>query len=234
MVILYVLFVLTLFISTSSIAYFSAKTKRADFITAFYILYITLSQILATKVASFGPIVAPAAVLLYPFTYQLTDTMNEHFGKKETYRMIFIAFISQILFFIFMEMGIRVETSPFFGYTEWESIFSQTFGITAASWISFLITENLDAFAYAKLKDKYKEKGLWIRSVLSDVPMLAMDSFIFVFLAFGLFDWPINWPFVWDLMLGQLWTKWIFGVVDTPFLYLDRYIWRIVSRTNMD
>ena len=101
-------------------------------------------------------------------------------------------------------------------------IFGLQFGIITGSWISFLLTGFLDAILFAKIKEWTKGKYIWVRSVLSDIPMLALDSFIFVTLAFGVFqgDWAVVWPTI----TGQIFTKWIFGVVDTPFIYLDRFI----------
>ncbi|MFX0035711.1 MAG: queuosine precursor transporter, partial [Candidatus Hermodarchaeota archaeon] len=97
--------------------------------------------------------------------------------------------------------------------------------ITAASWIAFLITENLDAILYAKFKILTKGKKLWFRNVFSDIPTLALDSVIFVSIAFGglLPLWPIIW--------GQILTKWFFGVIDTPFMYLSRGI--ISEKVNL-
>jgi len=71
---------------------------------------------------------------------------------------------------------------------------------------------------FSKLKKLTRGKNLWIRNIFSDIPTLALDSLIFVSIAFvGVLDiWPIIW--------GQLLTKWFFGVIDTPFMYLSRGI----------
>ena len=223
-----VFWVLSLFLSTSFIALYIRKYKKSDIIIAFYVVYIALSQILAAKIAVFWNWTAPVAVIIFPFTFQLTDTMNEHFGQKETHKMIFIAFLTQILMVIFIWFGNSLEPAGFWlidnDNDQWLSIFSQTIAITAASWISFLLTENLDAWLYQKIKKWTKGKMLWVRSVLSDIPMLALDSVIFVTLAFGVLDPEPNWAMVPVIILGQLITKWFFGVLDTPFMYLDRFI----------
>ncbi len=54
--------------------------------------------------------------------------------------------------------------------------------------------------------------------MFSDIPTLVLDSIIFVNITFGglLPIWPIMW--------GQILTKWFFGVIDTPFMYLSRGI----------
>jgi len=220
-----VFWVLSLFLSTSFIALYIRKYKKSDIIIAVYVVYIALSQILAAKIAVFWIWTAPAAVIIFPFTFQLTDTMNEHFGQKETHKMIFIAFITQILMVIFIWFGNSLEPVVWweFDNEQWKGIFELSLGITAASWISFLLTENLDAWLYQKIKKWTKGKMLWVRSVLSDIPVLALDSVIFVTLAFGVFS-PSQWAIVPMTILGQLITKWFFGVLDTPFMYLDRFI----------
>ena len=142
--------------------------------------------------------------------------------------MIFIAFITQIIMSIFIWFSIEISGASFWGFDWgsdpieaqrfWESFFGSTLRITAASWIAFLITENLDAVLFAKFKKLTKDKNLWLRNVFIDIPTLALDSIIFVSIAFsGLL--PI-WPIIW----GQILTKWFFGVIDTPFMYLSRGI----------
>ena len=89
------------------------------------------------------------------------------------------------------------------------------------SWISFLITENLDALLFAKLKKITKGKNLWIRNIFSDIPTLALDSILFVSIAFGgILPLEVVLSIIW----GQMLTKWFFGIIDTPFMYLSRYI----------
>jgi len=51
--------------------------------------------------------------------------------------------------------------------------------------------------------------------------MLALDGPIFVILAFhGLVSIEI----LITLIIGQIATKWFSGLVDTPFIYLERYV----------
>ena len=81
-----------------------------DVAIALFVMYLAISQVLASKIGDFSvgdwPISAPTAVLIFPFTFQITDVVNEYFGQKETHRMIFIAFISQILMVFFFWFSI--------------------------------------------------------------------------------------------------------------------------------
>lgn len=222
---------ITIFISTLFISQYIKTQHKEDVAIAFYVLYITISQIIAAKIGDFSieafQITAPVAVLIFPFTFQITDMVNENFGQKRTHRMIFIAFITQIFMSIFIWFSIEIIPAPFWGgdptttQDYWFSFFGSTLRITAASWIAFIITENLDAVLFAKLKKLTKGKNLWLRNVFSDIPTLALDSLIFISIAF-IGDYPL--VLIGEMILGQILTKWFFGVIDTPFMYLSRGI----------
>ncbi len=220
------IWIFSIFIATVASSLYLRYTGRADAIYSMYIVYLALSQIIASKLAIFDlgfiSFTVPTAVLIFPFTYQLTDMINEYFGRKETHRMIFTAFITQVLMVLFIWMATIMPPAPFWEYQKaWFYLFGLSIRITAASWISYLITENLDAILFAKIRDITGKKHLWIRSVASDVPMLLLDSLIFVTLAFyG--EVPFN--VLISIIIGQIATKWFSGVVDTPFIYLERYI----------
>ena len=68
--------------------------KREDVAIAFYILFLTMSQILAAKIGDFTVfgylITAPVAVLIFPFTFQITDMVNENFGQKATHKQLLL------------------------------------------------------------------------------------------------------------------------------------------------
>ena len=231
----FLLWIVVIFVSTTLISQYIKMQNREDVAIALFVLFITMSQILAAKIGDFTvfnyQITAPVAVLIFPFTFQITDMVNENFGQKATHRMIFIAFITQIFMAIFIWFSIEVPAAPFWGFDWasdpveaqqfWLNFFGSTIRITIASWISFIITENLDAILFAKLKKWTKGKNLWIRNVFSDIPTLALDSVLFISIAFG-GEFPLDVILI--MIWGQLLTKWFFGVIDTPFMYLSRGI----------
>ncbi len=223
----------SLTVSTVAIAFYVRKYNSSEVITAVYVIYLALSQILAIKVVDFGfGIIAPAAVVIFPFVFQLTDTMNEHFGKQATYRMIFIGFITQVLMTFFIYIGTDLDPSltdwiipgytPVELETAWDSFFTLQLGIITGSWVAFIVSNFFDTWFYAWIKSKTKSNALWLRSLITDIPSIAIDSCIFITIYFGLFQGL--WFLVPTLILGQLITKWILGTIDTPFLYLDRWI----------
>jgi queuosine precursor transporter len=69
-------------------------------------------------------------------------------------------------------------------------------GLALASGAAFLLSEALDMTVYTKLRSR----GLMTALVLSNIVGLAIDSIVFLMLAFGTTD------FLPGLLLGKLWT----------------------------
>jgi uncharacterized integral membrane protein (TIGR00697 family) len=166
---------------------------------------------------------APASVFVYPFIAQVIDMINEVYGERMTHGAILIAFATQVLLMIFLAIGNSLTPAPFFGYEEaWQSIFALSLRITAASWVAFLITANLDAWIFAGLKRRFLRREeafagnalvnpyVWLRTTVSDAVNLTLDSLIFVTLAF--FGVAPLLP----LIIGQIVAKNIIGFLDTP------------------
>lgn len=213
----------TLTFASIAIPWYIRRYRRSDLAIAFYVIYLALSQIIATKIAAFDLIFktfyAPAAVLIFPFTFQITDIVNEAFGRYEVHRMILIAFVTQVFMTFFLWLATIISPASFWQHQlDWQNIFSLVPRITLASWVAFLVSENLDAILYAKIRNLTKGRYLWIRNIFSDIPSLAIDSLIFVTIAFyGIMP-------LWSLIVGQVILKWVVGVADTPFMYLSRRI----------
>ena len=197
-------------------------------LTAFYAIYLAASQILASRPVIFDlgfcEFYAPAAVFIYPFIAQVIDMINEVYGRKRAHLTIIVAFITQVLLVIFIAMVNSLSPAPFFEFEEaWQSLFGLSIRITVASWIAFLVCSNLDALVFSKLKQKFLRREnafkydtsvnpyVWLRSSVSDIVDLTLDSVIFVTLAFyGVM------PII-PLIIGQIVSKNIIGFIDNPW-----------------
>ena len=126
----------------------------------------------------------------------------------------------------------RLSPAPFFKYEEaWQSLFGLSIRITAASWVAFLVCSNLDALVFAKLKQRFLGREVafkhdptlnpyvWLRSSVSDIVDLTLDSIIFVTLAFyGVM--PVT-----PLIVGQIVSKNVIGFIDNPwFVWYKRLL----------
>jgi uncharacterized integral membrane protein (TIGR00697 family) len=204
-------------------SWYAKKYNKADLLIGLYVTFVLVSQILAAKIAvfnlGFGTYFAPAAVVIFAVTFLLTDIVNEKFGRKETQKMILIAFASQVAMVFFLWLGVNMQPAPFW---QGQQSFVQLLGlvprITVASWVAFLVSENVDAYIFAYFKKLTHDKHLWLRNVVSSIPALLLDSLIFVPLAFGGIL-----PLI-PLVVGQVAVKWVVGVINIPFMYANRAV----------
>lgn len=199
------------------------KMHKPDLLIALYVTFTLTAQILAVKISAFDlgftTLYGPSGVLLFSVTYLFTDIVNERFGRRETQKMIFIAFITQVAMVFFFWLSIQLTPAPFWtGQDTWATIFGTVPRIILASWIAFLITENMNAYVFSWFKAKTQGRHLWARNVFSTIPALALDSLIFIPLAFG------GLMPLWPLIVGQTSIKWLVGLVNIPFMYFNRWV----------
>jgi queuosine precursor transporter len=204
-------------------SWYSRRYNKPDLLIALYVAFVIFSNIVASKVAEFDlgfyVFYAPAAVLIFSVTFLMTDIVNEKFGRKETHKMIFIAFIAQVAIALFSFIIIKLDPAPFYsGQSAFESLLGQVPRLVIASWIAFLISENLDAYLFAWFKNLTKGKHLWMRNAFSSIPAMLVDSVLFVTIAFYGTQ-PIL-----SLILGLVVIKWIVGIINIPFMYLNRWV----------
>ena len=204
-------------------AWYARRYNKPDMLMGLYVAFVLISNIIAYKIVEFNlgfyTFYAPAAVLIFSVTFLMTDIVNEKFGRKETQKMILIAFITQIAVTFFIYLAISLPSAPFWKN---QKFFSQVLGfaprVILASWIAFIISENMDAYIFSFFKKLTKGKYLWIRNAFSSLPSMILDTLIFVSIAF----YGIQ-PLL-PLIIGVTAIKWLVGVIDIPFMYLNRWI----------
>ena len=220
-------------------------------LTAFYVAYLLSSQVIATRISEFNfgtwfgynlVFFTTTASIIYPFIAQVLDMINEVYGRKKAVVAIIISFITQVLYVLFVAMAMKIPGAPIFEFeAAWLSIFTLSIGITVGSWVAFLVCSLLDTYMFSYIKRKLHSKELafkgdtflnpyiWIRSLLTDAFSLALDSVIFVVVAFYVFG-GTPWEVVTGLIIGQIFVKVIFGVADTPWFVLYK---RMLGKTDL-
>ena len=202
---------------------YARKFGKPDALIGLYVAFILFSNIAAVKIASFdlgfAQFFAPAVVVIFSVTFLITDIVNEKFGRKETQKMIFIAFVSQVAVTAFSWIVLSLEPAPFWqGQGALEGIFGLVPRIMFASWVAILVSENLDAYIFDWFKKKTGKKHLWARNAFSSIPSMFVDSVLFVSIAF------FGVQPVLPLIIGQTAVKWLIAVANIPFMYLNRWI----------
>lgn len=204
-------------------SWYARRYNRVDALVGLFIAFVLISNIIAYKIATFDlgfiKFYSDSATLVFPVIFLLTDIVNEKFGRRETQKMIFITFITQIAIAFFIWLAVSLQPAPFWPDQEdFAKIIGYTPRIMIASWIAFLISGNIDAYIFDWFKNITKGKYLWMRNAFSSLPAMALDTVIFVTIAFAGVQ-----PLL-PIIVGTMAIKWLVGIIDIPFMYLNRMI----------
>jgi uncharacterized integral membrane protein (TIGR00697 family) len=204
-------------------AWYARRYGRADALIACYVALTVIANLLAVKILALhaGPwtLYAPAATLIFSVTFFLTDIVNERFGRAETQRMIWIALFAQLALVLFSYLAVAAEPAPFFaGQAAFALVLGSAPRVATAGMLTFLVSESFDAFLFQWFRRATRGRHLWMRNAFSSLPAMALDSALFVVLAFAGTE-----PVV-PIIVGLTITKWIVGIVDIPFMYLAKAV----------
>jgi hypothetical protein len=188
------------------------------FIKYLFITSLLLSNIVATKIVQVGGLILPAAVVLYPFTFLITDVISEVEGRKEAHQLVMMGFyMSVVMVFILTICGI-LPAAPFWKHQgAYEAILGATPRIVIASMIAYLISQTHDVWAFHWWRERTSGRYLWLRNNISTAASQLIDTVLFIGIAFGgLF--PLKTIAL--MTVSQYLIKVGIALCDTPFCYL--------------
>ena len=164
--------------------------KHFDIYVGLFVATILISNILAQKVFIFFGFPFTAGIIVFPFAYILGDVLTEVYGYARARRVIWIGFVALMLFIILTEVAIVLPPAAFWlNQQSFEQTLHSVPRIALASLAAYLVGEFVNSFTIAKLKIRDEGARLWKRVVLSTVLGQAVDTGIFVLLAFvGVFQ----------------------------------------------
>lgn len=177
--------------------------------------------------------------IIWPFTAQIQDMINETYGRKKALISVGSAFLVNLLFITFVYVGRAVPAVWDVSAEEfWREYFSSAPRIFFASWATFIVAQGVDIAVFSRLKEQYRRLGeenstkrivLYSasRSMASDLVNMTIDAALFAFLAFA---FTLPWKALWDLILGSIAVKVILSLLDTPWFLGYRLIIRGTAR----
>lgn len=178
--------------------------------------------------------------IIWGFTAQIMDMVNEIYGKKKALVTIGMAYLANLVWvsFVMTAASATALWSP-----EQESWWREVFLVAGprvfiASGISFLFTGWLDATVFAKFKVWFANlesnanlpgfiASTSFRSTLSDILNQGVDPWIFLTLAFA---GTMPWTVLVSIATSTMFAKMILVTVDVPFFAAFKVMTREVER----
>ena len=172
-------------------------------------------------------------VLLWPFVFILTDTINEYFGVRGVRFISYVASGVIAYAFLMAYLMISVAPAPWWvsvsvehGVPDMQAAFSNIFGqglwTIGGSLTAFLIGQLIDVTVFHAIRKRTGERGVWVRATVSTVISQFIDSFVVLYIAFVL--GPQHWSISLFLAVGivNFTYKFCAAIVMIPLLYVVR------------
>jgi uncharacterized integral membrane protein (TIGR00697 family) len=156
-----------------------------DLVTATFVAVLIISNVASTKILLLGPFTFDGGTILFPLAYIFGDVLTEVYGYRRSRRVIWTGFFWLMAAAIIF--GIVDVLPPAPGWdlqSSYHAILGQTPRIVIASLVAYFAGEFSNSFVLAKMKILTKGKWLWTRTIGSTLVGEAIDTGLFLSIAF--------------------------------------------------
>ena len=157
-------------------------------VTALFVTAYLVSNIMAVKVIGlFDILFFDAGTITFPFAYMLGDVLTEIWGYRTAKKVIILTFACNLIMVICTQAGVWLPAPDYLHATAnaYNTIFTYVPRIVIASLTGFLLGELSNAWLMEKIKMKYGEGRLWVRTIGSSLVACLFDTVPFVLIAFA-------------------------------------------------
>lgn len=205
------------------------KIEKFDLLVSLYIFCICVSELMGSKtfplfnIGSFH-LNASVAIFVIPLIFTINDIIVEVKGKERARSVVKSGLLVVGLIFLYAALTVHLPPSMRFASHEaaYDTIFGQTMRIALASLTAFAVSDFMDVYIFAKIREKMHKKALWFRNNLSNFLAQLLDTVVFMTLAFYAFDQSLssNLSFLIGISLPYWLIRCGISVIETPLVYI--------------
>lgn len=167
----------------------------------FFTVFLILANMLEVKVVKLGFITATAGLTVFPLSYIINDCIVEVYGFAKARMVIWMAFMLNFIFVMFLQLSIVLPADPTWnGQEALEIVYGNTPRILLGSFTAFLVGSLINAYVMSKMKARNNGKWFSFRAIVSTILGETADSMIFFPIAF----WGVV-PF--ETIVTLVWTQ---------------------------
>lgn len=191
--------------------------NRIVVVVSAYIAAQMLSDIASLRIVLLAGWSMDAGTLVYPLTFTLRDLVHKTAGISVARTMIFLAAGINIVMAAFFWLVGQMPPDPSVGSQEgFALLLSPVWRIVGASICAEVVSELLDTSIYQRWVARMGTSRQWARVLVSNGLSVPIDSFLFVFLAFGgVFATDV----VWAIIGTNIALKLLVTIVSVPLIY---------------
>jgi uncharacterized integral membrane protein (TIGR00697 family) len=204
----------------------------ALFTTALVTAQLTATKILAFQIPVSLPItgaelILPGASFAYALTYTASDCYAELYGRRPAHVLVNIGFGMNFVLLGLVWATIFAPAAPASSVDPdaFRRVLAASTNVVLGSLLAFLVSQNWDVFVFHRLREFTDGSALWLRNIGSTATSQAIDTVIFVGVAFYLAPellglgsaLPVS--VLLALGVGQYILKLLIALFDTPVVY---------------
>jgi uncharacterized integral membrane protein (TIGR00697 family) len=186
-------------------------------IAMLFVATLIASNIMAVKIIEISGRLLPAAIIIFPISYIIGDILTEVYGFRHARIVIWLGFVVNALAVMaFYLGGLLPPASVWDGQSSYELILGYTPRLLLASFSAYLVGEFTNSLILAKMKVATRGRWLWSRTIGSTIVGQALDSVVFIVLAFA---GTLPSQLVIEIVLTQWTVKVLYETAATPVTY---------------
>ena len=204
---------------------------------ALFTTALVTAQLTATKVLGFSipfslPVVGselilPGASLAYALTFLASDCYSELYGRRAAHVLVNLGFAMNLVLLglVWATIAAPAAASSAVDPGTFAAVLGASTNVVLGSLLAYLVSQNWDVFVFHRLKEYTDGRALWLRNVGSTATSQAIDTVIFVGVAFYLAPELLGVgsalppSILLGLGIGQYLLKLLIALLDTPVVY---------------
>lgn len=192
-------------------------TKKLITLVGIFAAAAILANVVATKIGNLGFAYATVAILFYPITFIIDNTISEVWGKQVARRVVWTGLSANILMTFVFFVSIQVPAAPFYEHQQaFETVLGSVPRIALASIVAYSISQHLDIYLFLGIRKRTQGKHLWLRNNVSTWVSQFIDTMIFTLIAFY---GTIPLQELWGIITTEYFLKIAIAVAATPIVY---------------
>ena len=154
-------------------------------VVALFCTLLLISNIGAVKLIDVRGLVFDGGALLFPLTYVVGDVLTEIYGFRRARRAIFTALALQAIAAVtFWVVTILPPAEGWDLQDSYTAVLGFVPRIVLASLCAFVVGELLNSYVLVRIRERTKERLLWLRLIGSTVVGEFADTLVFCTVAF--------------------------------------------------
>lgn len=188
------------------------------YIAICFVTILLISNTVAVKIVQIGQFSLTGATFIFPISYIFGDILTEVYGYKASRKVIWAGFLALVFMSLIYWLVQLLPAASFWNNQQaYEIILGAAPRIALASIVGYFTGEFSNSYVLSKMKIWTSGKYLWARTIGSTVVGEAVDSFLFIIIAFiGI----IPFSGLVAMVLSIYIIKVVYEILITPVTYL--------------